>query len=79
MGSSRIKQAVRKVLNRFQHGKYLVAYVLKVSFRPVFYTENQKNKEYKNYFDYLYITFEKIIPKESIFVYMIELLYQYAM
>ena len=30
MDSSCIKQAVCKVLNIFQHGKYLVAYVLKV-------------------------------------------------
>ena len=41
MDSTCIKQAVCKVLNKFQHGKYLVAYVLKPLYHAnVFLPEN---------------------------------------
>ena len=37
MDSPCIKQTICKVLNRFQHGKYLVAYVLKINKYAKFY------------------------------------------
>ena len=36
MDSPRRKQTVCKVLNRFQHGKYLVAYVLKDTYFVIY-------------------------------------------